>query len=352
MSDIVYNYQAKKLSKMLNNDVDFYQNIHLCVYKINTSSKYPFIQYMLTNNGYGVFTLPNMEHYPEITNNTVVAYSLVYISGLLLVQDHNQFKQQIVFDGFLEFNSQLYIFFDVTELGNDNSCDLETNTCFGLIDEITNTRKIYGMEIDPETSDFFINNNNLLYLYDNQYMPYEVPVVGYSGKPTIQKLNFTLTFGESAKNHNAILGPYFYFTSFQQSKNQFDLERGEYMFSSQNETVHLDIDNNSTNILKNKGTVRFALFTGLTKFVENMPTDTHDESSIKKQRLEDNSLNVNREKLTMRISDHDGVWSFLYDSVYLGKVELDDGSYLEHIQVLVLKNYEQQVPLSMHIFDK
>ena len=58
------------------------------------------------------------------------------------------------------------------------------------------------------------------------------------------------------------------------------------------------------------------------------------------------------EVMTTRISDHDGKWAEKYDSVFLGKTELDNGQYLKKTQIYVLKEYEQQIPLSYHFIDK
>ena len=83
-----------------------------------------------------------------------------------------------------------------------------------------------------------------------------------------------------------------------------------------------------------------------------MPNDPNDESEIKKQRIQDPNLNTSQEILTLRISDHDGLWATSYDSAYLSNIELDDGSLLEDTPVLVIKEYNQQVPLSCHYIDK
>ena len=54
----------------------------------------------------------------------------------------------------------------------------------------------------------------------------------------------------------------------------------------------------------------------------------------------------------MRISDHDGKWAQQFNSCYLGKVTLDNGIYLENTNLYVVKNYNQQVPLSYHFINK
>jgi hypothetical protein len=99
------------------------------------------------------------------------------------------------------------------------------------------------------------------------------------------------------------------------------------------------------------GLIRFAIFIGNVKYIENYPNDPVDESEIKKQRLQDQNLDQNIERLTMRITDHDGKWADNYDSVYLGNLELDDGNFLKK-QLFVVKEYNQQMPLSYHLINK
>ena len=118
-----------------------------------------------------------------------------------------------------------------------------------------------------------------------------------------------------------------------------------------NENILLT-ENKYGKYIKNGGIVRFALFLNKMKFIENFPNDDIDESGIKQERLNDPNLDVNYERLTMRISDHDGNWTNIYNSVYLGRTELDNGEILKDTPIIVLKNYEQQCPLSYHFIDK
>jgi hypothetical protein len=90
------------------------------------------------------------------------------------------------------------------------------------------------------------------------------------------------------------------------------------------------------------------LFIGNLKYIENILTDPEDDSEIKQQRLLDENLDQNIERLTMRISDHNGKWAKTYDSAYLGKTELDNGDFLKNTPIIVLKEYDQQKPLSYH----
>ncbi len=56
--------------------------------------------------------------------------------------------------------------------------------------------------------------------------------------------------------------------------------------------------------------------------------------------------------MTLRISDHDGLWKQNYDSVYLGKIELDNGDICKNANTYVIKDYYNHTPLSYHYINK
>ena len=101
------------------------------------------------------------------------------------------------------------------------------------------------------------------------------------------------------------------------------------------------------------GVIRFAIFTGVMKIITNLESNIDDESYTKKEMLSDPKLDNKYEALTSRISDHDGKWTEKYDSAYIGySIELDDGSKLKENCLTVVKNYEQQLPLTCQFVDK
>ena len=105
------------------------------------------------------------------------------------------------------------------------------------------------------------------------------------------------------------------------------------------------------------GIIRYALFLGNNLVKMNYPNDAVDESDIKKAKLT-NAENIENkecyvyEKMTLRISDHDGLWKQNYDSIYLGKIELDNGDYLKDTPLYVVKDYYNHTPLSYHHINK
>jgi len=323
------NYYNYKIKERLNKDIEEinrtekYISIILCVYSVNSEGKSPFLQYLLINNGYDFLTLPKLPIYTSFKSDEIIPYSNVYLSGMLKNNQYEQFSRDIAFDGFYEYNDDLYLFFDITK------CALYINQTnhitFGLMDEILNHKKVCDIDIDNNTTSFFIKHEIMIYLYDKHNQPYDIPIVGFTGHTSLSKMNFTFIFGENANDKSGKFGPYFYFTNYHNSIQQIKNDKG--------------------------GIVRFALFMGQTKYIENAPNDPIDESVIKKQRLEDDTIERKKEILTLRITDHDGLWSNNYDSVYLGNVELDDGSMLNDLPIIVVKNVKDQIPLSCHPYE-
>jgi hypothetical protein len=237
---------------------------------------------------------------------------------------------------------------DVTEL-QLNLCDIyfSSNLWFTLIEEILNNKKICNIKIDKFVTDFFINNFDFCLLLNKEMEKYEIPMAVYVGKEE-KKLNFTYVFGESSKDKNAILGPYYYFTNYTQAVRD-GCWSPDFKPVIKNGKL---ITNNEFGRYIRGGVVRFAIFMSNTKYIENLPNDPTDDSDIKKERLTDLDLDLNFERLTLRISDHNGNWMQHTDSCYLGKIELDNGEKMKNVPLYVLKEYNQQIPLSYHFIDK
>lgn len=346
-----YNYPIKKILKKdfcLLDDTLEHLNIRICAYKINIFGKHPFLEFLLANTGFECLSLPFLTNYKSLNINELLSYSKVFLSGILKINNFEIFESKILFDGFYEYLNDVYLFFDLSKY-DTNIDDIYSYDPFrfALIDEIINCKHICNMYIDNDTVNFFIKNESINYLYNDKNEPFEIPVVGYVGKPTTQKTKFVYTFGESAKDKSAILGPYFYFTDYENA-----IKQGKWSNNFKPEYLHgkLVTDNEYGKYIQG-GIIRFALFIGKTKYIENSPNDIIDESEIKKQRLDDIHLNKNYEILTLRISDHDGLWAKIYDSVHIGHIYLDNGIFLKDTPIIVVKNYNQQVPLSYHFVD-
>lgn len=347
-----YNFGIKNfLTKDINMfyDIGSYSKICLCIYKVNTNGKFPFLEFLLLNNGYGLLNLPNIPFSNSIDKDNLVSYSKVFLSGILNITIFEDLNNNLGFDGFYEYKENLYMFFDITKCNiNIDETYSASHTRFALVDEIVNHKNVCNIPIWVETIDFFIKNESINFLFDENNEKYETPIVGYVGKKTPEQLNFTHIFGEPRQDKLHIFGSNYYFTDFKNAVKQAgwsNNNKPEYLFNK------LITDNEHGRYIKS-GIVRFALFIGKTKYIENEIDIENDNSSIKKDRLNDTTLNSNYEKMTLRISDHDSVWTKTHDSLYLGKLELDDGSFIKEYPIIVTSNYNQQVSLTLHYLNK
>jgi hypothetical protein len=330
-----YNYKAKEdLLLYFNDDINSFEHIYICPYNINTKSKEPFLNFIFVKSKINdMIQFPEILCFKQFEVSELINYSKICLLALSQQNDFEKFSSTLIFDGFYNFSKSLYLFFDVTK------CDIKINDIysnskiwFGIVDEIVNHKKICNFKIESNVSDLFIHNDNFCFLVDRDDNCYEIPVVNYIGT-TKELVKFKYTFGESAQNKNAILGPYFYFTNFTNAFN--------YTIPGIQETC-----------INTDCIVRFAIFTGNVKYIENNFNDPIDASEIKNQRFEDINLDQTMERLTLRISDHDGLWSKEYNSAYLGNIELDNGDFLKNIPFIVVKEYEQQCQLSYHYINK
>ena len=350
----IYNYNA--LSLLVDSIDDILCSnitIKITAYEIKNNTKYPYLKYLLYKDelSEALFFPVLPTTYQNVNSENVIKLSKLMLFNLLSLTEYSDFDKNICFKGFYLNGRDVHIVFDLTD------CKLqiydvyrENQMWFTLLDEIVNHKNMCNFFIDSSVTNFFINNDDFIFLKNENGDNYELPVVGYIGMNGINynKVSFMYTFGNSTKDKTAILGPYFYFTDYKNSIRQGG-------WSETGKPVKKDDDlitDNEYGRYKKGSILRFGLFLGKMKIVENLPNDETDNSYTKKERLEDTDLDKNMEILTTRISDHDGKWAEKYDSAFLGKIELDNGECLKNTHIYVLKEYEQQIPSSYHFIDK
>ena len=340
-----YNYTA--LNKLVNNiDNRLFNNIEIKInaYEIKNNSKCPYLKYLLIKDElYETMFFPELKIITnDLNSENAIILSKVKLFNLLGLNNYSEFDKKICFKGFYLNKKEVHIVFDLTDCNLQISDIYRMNKLwFSLLDEIINQKNVCNFLVDTQVTNFFINNSDFIFLKNKNGDNYELPVIGYIGINDINynKINFIYTFGTPTKDKNAILGAYYYFTDYKNAIREGGWsETGE------------QIMKNGKRITG--AIVRFALFLGKMKIVENLLNDENDISEIKKEMINDTSLDQNMEILTMRISDHDGKWTEKYDSVFLGKIELDNGGYFKNAPIFALKEYEQQIPLSYHFIDK
>jgi len=337
LEPVYYNYKAEEnLILYFDEKISDFNHVYICPYQVNTTLRRPFLSFLLeksklTNN----LKLPEVPIFKHFESCELINYSKTFLFGLCNLNNFENFIDTIIFNGFYIFENNLYLFFDVTKC-KIRLHDIYSNSplWFSTIDEIVNHKHICNIKIDKNVSNFFTSNDDFCFLKDDNNNSYEIPIVSYIGTSK-DLVNFKYNFGESSQNKNAILGPYFYFTNFNNAFLNANTDKNT---------------NTNTKTEYNDCIIRFAIFAGNVKYIENNIDDPIDESEIKSQLLKDSDSVI--EQLTMRISDHDGLWAREYNSAYLGVIELDNGTYLKNTPFIVVKEYEQQLPLSYHYTNK
>jgi hypothetical protein len=319
------NYEAiNNLSKNIDNELfsNLFTNINICAYQIINKEKNPFLQFLLyndTNNtslSFPSIDILTIEQIIDISNTKkLLDYIPCFFKNLINNLDILKNNQFIGFH--LDTKSKtIFVFYDFT---NCNFClDLfysNSKFCLALVDEIINKQHVCNIKIHNNISNFFLLNQQFILLTNKNGEKIEHPVACYVGKEIIG-LSFTYFLGLSKiDTEDAILGPYYYFTDF---KNALKLVKG--------------------------GVIRFAVFLGKMLVKLNYPEDSIDNSAIKREKIKAS----NNEKITMRITDYDGLWSHKYDSCFVGNIKLDNGDIINYAPIFVVKNYEQHYPLSYH----
>ena len=303
-------------------------NVVLCCYKIFDTTERPFLQYLLADvngtldfqrytvsfnpfrvNDIGV-DIPNDTNKYELSSRKIFTIVRKFLLQTTKIEHHN-----MVYTGYKKYNGDIYFFISLS-ISSKFKIFYDSQLC--LIDEMVNIKRVYNKPIDPRVTNFVQNNMaSFTILDDKNNKALEIPTAGYLGCNE-SNLNFTYTFGNKKSHDNTMLGPYYYFTNFENASKYY-------------------------------GLVRFAIFTGHMLVKQNFPNDEIDESLLKQQRLNDQRLNHKYELMTQRITDYDGRWAANYDSVYLGHMELDDGQILKNTPVIVVKSHDQQMPLDYYV---
>lgn len=193
---------------------------------------------------------------------------------------------------FIDKNN-LYMFFDISNLNIDNFYISTNDTIWFLTyDEIINHNKICNFNIDMEVVDFFNENSYFLNIRNTLTNEiYDYPIVVYTGN-IIQKTKFQSIFGNVRSEKS--MGNYYYFTTYNEAvKNSLKVIESEIISG---------------------GIVRFCVFLKKIKHIINS-------------------------------DDYINKWYEKYDSLFINNLNFN----LDNYPCWVIKNYEQQYPLSYHI---
>ena len=322
-----YYYPVENLSKDFSK-VKKGMLVHICLYSVTLNDYKPFIQYLL---------------YKHSISDNLLSFPFFTFKGVNLENDcHKKIKgitnEDFKIRGLVSQKNEIYV---VASLP-DNSSSLQhltekSNWWFALLHEIICQGKILYFPIHQSVGDLFYYNPDLLYILDENNVPYEAPLGLYNGQHA-DKTNFIATFGISKYSPLASMGPYYYFATY-----GLACKFGSWSYNFK--PLFLDdilLTDNDFGRYKKGGIVRFAVFTGKVLVLLNRDWDPKDKSQLTNHRDD-------KEKRLLRI---DGSWTKTYDSTCVSEITYSDGSKNQNGAKYCVKNYYQQVPLSYHFLDK
>ena len=293
------------------------KRINILPYQINKSGLKPFVQYFLMkcpDNKLSFISYEGLKTYNDVQNKCMKILEVLFLSYMKI--SYGEYK------GFKVIDDEIYIFYDCSRSQIGLHCLKETNELWlTLMHEIINTGKVCNYEISEKVKNLFIYNEDLIYLKNSNNINCELPVVAYYDSYDKQ-IEFTSIFGVSRCRDmlEGFAGLYYYFYSYSTIIDRLKREEGK----------------------NRKGIIRIALFLGNMKVPMNLEEDEPDKSQHTRDLLLKDPTTTTEEykmvRAMLKISDRDGLWTQNYDSVYCGKM-----------QIWVVKEYEQQMPLTYHI---
>ena len=300
--------------------------IAVCPYFITTCrNRYgitkPFLQYLLYKYPSDDKNIGNLLVFPFV--NTKNKKNILKESDKLLKKIINV---KLKTDGYIINNNVIYIFYNLSTVDDYTNkpraeqqwlklLKKNNNLWWVLIDEICNHKKTLNFPIHKSVTQLFYNNPILIYLL-NKDKKIEIPIVGYYGN-YYKFLPIIATLGQKPNSWNLDnFGPYYYFTNY----NGAFRHGGWTSNYKQRKVYDKEIADENGKIIKG-GKERYSLFLKTTNILLN-----NVEESNK--------------------------WAKQFDSLYLGRIPRLNDSVWKINPMFTVKNYDQQIPLSMHIIDK
>tara|TARA_Y100000741_G_scaffold363256_1_gene351073 strand:- start:1418 stop:2455 length:1038 start_codon:yes stop_codon:yes gene_type:complete len=326
-TNIVYNINSilsKDYNKIKNNT-----KIYLCIYNIVNRQYNPFLVYLLYKYPkLDILSFPNF----KLNNNPIKEINNFYHSITGISTDPS---------GYLIYNSDVYVFFNIDiKYKVLNKYNSKNELWWTTIYEMCNSKKLLYFNVNEIVSELFLNYTKLIYLVNENKMPYTIPRIGYYG--CYHSLISYVTLLGFQQSSYSPYGNYFYFNNFKRA-----VKYGGWSFKG--------VSENKDYIIKDKynkydkgGIVRFALFLDNTKMFLNHPDD-------KKTKYSKTSDLVYYKDIP-RLVDLTGQWAYTNDSAYIGilNVKRNGRQNTFHNTIreqYVLKDIYNYFALSSHIID-
>ena len=182
--DVTFTYlENDTLSNNIEYERDYYKDykMHLCLYKVDTSLRLPFLKYLMKKDQQYVFPNKPIEMKPmidSVSRNTEEPVDSLFMQQIQkLYQDFTLLElDKIKYKGYIENDSgDIFVFIDISYINISYSEECE----FVIIDEILNRGIVRNTNIDKTIVDLFKNNVFLQTIRTEQIIKVQFPKIGY-----------------------------------------------------------------------------------------------------------------------------------------------------------------------------
>jgi hypothetical protein len=342
--------------------------IRICAYQVNTSCKIPFIEYLMTlsdkKDGKQAFEFPKFDYISSkrknaekqaeerilkmITHNEYASTStngandddhVIKFRGIFKPKKSSVSKQNSK-----KTKRSVYFFFQkyFKKLKHPPQLSKRDNLWWTVSSEIVNFKKVMYMDIDPEITEMFIKNPEIMHLYDCKGRLLETPTICYFGDE-FQKIKYLAFFGLLKAPVKSSFGPFYVATNFLSSmkyacythnQQPFELYSGE------------KITRGEYGRYKEGGVLRMILFVGKMKVF--LKGGEPDDSQIS-QELAKTDKTIEK---FLSLRDSNGNWTEAYDTAYKGLhfASINDDVAVNPVEWF-FKDYSHSLVISYHNID-
>jgi len=311
------------------------QRIFICIYHIQQQET-PFIEYLLykyPKKECDVCLFPFIKRDPKHQLKTQINHffkSIINIPHL-----------KWTIKGYIQEKNDIFMLFHLPQSDDFTPQHIlrrDSEWWWCLIDEICNQRHVVNFPIHSSVTKLFLTNPDLIYLKNTNGGNYPIPRALYYG--TYAPIApFYFVFGPK-QTVSGRYGPYYYLGSYEKIIRYAGWSP-EYTPLKKN---NISIADEDGRLVEGGGIIRYAVFLGKIKVLLNHPHDEKHTDVPVKDTLD----------FQLRLEDRDGKWATQYDSLYYGRAKIG-GEKPRHWRAnpgFVTKNFNQQIPLSMHLLDK
>lgn len=305
MTDSTYTYPILGFLEEINETTVLPSTVNLICYNVTTQGKYPFLQFMLYNS----IEFPLLQ---SITQNLTFPKLHIWDKNSFHIQIQQYIKDELASIQCIVENindikikgifarDESYVVVDVSSIDITSLfLSKQSSVLFALSSEICNLKHVCNITVHEDVSSFFVENKTFLNLeYDNRLYP--SPEVVYE-LSKFKQTQFQNMFGVSKKDT-----PY----------------GNVYIFSLHSGKLGKTEKTEYSEKLEMEGMNRIALLVDQPVFLKEkdfINTNTNPQSRVQMELLHS-------------------------DTIYI----LENDNSLK----IIVKDYEQQIPLSFHFFDK